>query len=250
MCLVLWQPVLPCAFSGGWHAGVPPCRAQTTATHSSWQAHGGSPCCLVAWHTAPLQVGPHTGLSAVQLQDQAALTSTRSGPQRPQRLPRPCRSARPLPAHRKCKATGSAAHSPLSPSPRETCSGGSALPSTPDTGTGGGQAPMSHPGSSAAPASSSSKLHRPVGTGPPWSSFSSSPTARVPGPFCSPPRPPTLTPSLQSCSALVLAAQPTYQFPCQTCSLPLVSGSGSGKVPSLPLPCVSLPSSCPPGAWV
>ena len=131
MCLVLWQPVLPCAFSGGWHAGVPPCRAQTTATHSSWRVHGGSPCCLAAWHTALLRVGPHTSLSAVQLQDQAALTSTRSGLQRPHCLPHPCWSARPLPAHRKCKATGSAAHSPLRPSPRETWSGGSALPATP-----------------------------------------------------------------------------------------------------------------------
>lgn len=82
-----------------------------------------------------------------------------------------------------------------------TCSGGSA-PRPPDAGTGGGQAPMSHPGPVCVSCFLLPPPLRPAGTGPPWSSSSSSPTARGPRPLLFfTPRVPTLTPSLQCCSA-------------------------------------------------
>lgn len=140
---------------------------------------------------------------------------------------------------RKMQSDGSAAHSPLRPSPRETCSGGSAPPPAPPTPALVVDRRLCHTlACQLLPASSSSKPPRPVGTGPPWSSSLSSPAARVPGPFCSPPpKRQHQHPVCSSALPLVLAAQPTYQLPCQTCSLPLVSGSWSGKAPCFSRAC-------------
>ena len=123
-----------------------------------------------------------------------------------------------------------------------TCSGGSAPP-PPDAGTGGGQAPMSHPGPVCVSCFLLPPPLRPAGTGPPWSSSSSSPTARGPRPLLFfTPRVPTLTPRLQCCSApgpptnLPTSLPNPLPAPC----LRFMVGKGSLAAPPMRVPTLRL----------